>query len=81
MKDVVLHIANGLVTKPENMTVTADETEGELRLKLAVDPDDMGKVIGRGGRTARDIRTILRAVGGYRGTPVNLEITENVKDS
>jgi len=77
MREIVLHIAQGLVTKPDNVTVTAEETDGEYQLKLSVAPEDMGKVIGRGGRTARDIRTILRAVGGYRGKMVNLEIVEN----
>jgi hypothetical protein len=77
MREIVLHIAQGLVTKPDSVTVIEEETEGEFQLKLSVAPEDMGKVIGRGGRTARDIRTVLRAVGGYRGKLVNLEIIEN----
>lgn len=77
MKDLVLHIAKGLVTKPDSVSISAEETGGEVQLKLTVDPEDMGKVIGRSGRTARDIRTILRAVGGYRGKIVNLEIVDN----
>jgi hypothetical protein len=77
MREIVLYIAQGLVTKPESVVVTEDETEGEFQLKLSVAPEDMGKVIGRGGRTARDIRVILRAIGGYRGKLVNLEIVEN----
>lgn len=77
MKDLVLHIAKGLVTKPESVSISAEETDSEVQLRLTVDPEDMGKVIGRSGRTARDIRTILRAVGGYRGKIVNLEIVDN----
>lgn len=77
MKDLVEHIARGLVTKPESVVVSTEETDGEIQLKLTVDPEDMGKVIGRSGRTARDIRTVLRAVGGYRGKTVNLEIVDN----
>lgn len=77
MKDLVLHIAKGLVTKPDDVTVTAEETEEGLQLKLSVAQEDMGKVIGRSGRTARDIRTVLRAAGGYKGKTVNLEIVEN----
>lgn len=77
MKDLVLYIAKNLASNPDKIEVMTAETDGELNLKLCVDPSDMGKIIGKSGRTARDIRTVLRAAAGFAGQQVNLEITEN----
>ena len=78
MKDLVLYIAKNLASNPDKIDVLTADADGELSLKLCVDPSDMGKIIGRSGRTARDIRTVLRAAAGFAGQQVNLEITENV---
>lgn len=77
MRELVLYIAQNLATNPDNVSVLTADVDGELNLKLCVDPTDMGKIIGKSGRTARDIRTVLRAAAGFAGKQVNLEIAEN----
>ena len=57
MKDLLLYIARNLVDDPDAVSVTEIQGEQELTLELRVAPDDMGKVIGRQGRIAKEIRT------------------------
>ena len=63
MKEVLEYIARNLVDDPKGVNVTEERSEGTVILKLVVAPDDVGKVIGRGGRTARAIRDVVRAAG------------------
>jgi predicted RNA-binding protein YlqC (UPF0109 family) len=63
MKELVENIAKALVDQPEQVSVTEIEGEQTTVLELRVAQPDIGKVIGRNGRTARSIRTILGAVG------------------
>ena len=63
MKDLVEMIAKALVDNPEQVLVTEVEGEQTTVLELRVAPSDLGKVIGKQGRTARCIRTLLRATG------------------
>ncbi len=63
MKELVENIAKALVDQPEEVRVTEIEGEQTTVLELRVAQPDIGKVIGRNGRTARSIRTILGAVG------------------
>src|SRR5260370_36707510 len=63
MKDLVESIAKALVDHPEQVQVNAVEGEQVTVLELRVAPDDLGKVIGRQGRTAKSIRTLLGAAG------------------
>jgi predicted RNA-binding protein YlqC (UPF0109 family) len=63
MKELVENIAKALVDQPEEVSVTEIEGEQTTVLELRVAQPDIGKVIGRNGRTARSIRTILGAVG------------------
>jgi len=56
--------------------VTAEEGDRGLVLRLRVDPEDMGRVIGRGGRTARALRTMVRAAGTRSGMSAFVEIVE-----
>lgn len=63
MKELVENIAKALVDDPEQVSVTEIEGEQTTVLELRVAQPDIGKVIGRNGRTARSIRTILGAVG------------------
>ena len=75
MKELLLYMAQNLVDHPDQVTV--DEFEGDpVVLELRVAPDDMGKVIGRGGRIAKEIRAIMKAVAQRRGVRVNVEIVE-----
>jgi uncharacterized protein len=62
VKELLEYLARGLVERPEEVCVTeVQEEDGTLILELAVDPEDYGNVIGRGGRTASALRTIVKA--------------------
>lgn len=76
MKEVLEYLAKHLVDDPESVEVTAVEGERSVILQLRVAPDDMGKVIGKGGRTARAIRSIVRAAGTRQGVSTLVEIVE-----
>ena len=65
MKELLLYIARSLVDHPDQVTVTEVENGDELTLELRVAPEDMGKVIGRQGRIAKEIRTLMRSVRSY----------------
>jgi uncharacterized protein len=76
MKEVLEYIARALVDDPEAVEVTAVEGERSLILQLRVAPDDMGKVIGKKGRIARAIRSVVRAAGTRQGVSTLVEIVE-----
>jgi hypothetical protein len=69
-------LARGLVDDTASVSVQEVENEDGIELELRVAPDDLGKVIGRQGRTARSLRTILAAAGAKRGRRVVVEIVE-----
>ena len=75
MKDLVEHIAKSLVTKPEEVSVTvANEDIKNINLEVRTAPDDMGKVIGKQGRIAKAMRTVLKAAATKEGKKANLDI-------
>ena len=76
MKDLLLYIARSLVQQPDQVTVTEIEGADELTLELRVAPEDMGKVIGRQGRIAKEIRTIVKTVAQRTGEKVTVEIVD-----
>jgi predicted RNA-binding protein YlqC (UPF0109 family) len=76
MKDLIEHIAKSLVDNPEEVSVRAIEGEQSVVLELRVANSDLGKVIGRQGRTARALRTILNAAGVKVKKRYTLEILE-----
>jgi uncharacterized protein len=76
VKEVLEYVAKHLVDDPEAVEVTVVEGERSVILQLRVAPDDMGKVIGKGGRTARAIRSIVRAAGTRQGVSTLVEIVE-----
>ena len=76
MRVLVEQIAKALVDEPEQVSVTAVESEEAVVLELRVAPDDLGKVIGKQGRTARSLRTILGAAGMKLRKRFTLEILE-----
>ena len=76
MKDLVTDIAKALVDHPDDVQVNAIEGEQVTVLELRVAPDDLGKVIGRQGRTAKSIRTLLGAAGMKLKKRFTLEILE-----
>ncbi len=74
MKELLTYIAQNLVDNPDAVSVTEYESEGETVLELRVDPEDMGKVIGRQGRIAKEIRTVVRSVAQRSNKKVSVEI-------
>lgn len=76
MKDYILYIATALVDKPDEVSVTEVSTEQGLVLELRVAKEDLGKVIGRQGRMARVLRTVLSAASARAGQRVLLDIIE-----
>lgn len=77
MKQLVETVCKALVDNPEEVQVTQIDGEQTTILELRVDQSDLGKVIGKQGRTARAIRTILAAAGMKQKRRFNLEIIEN----
>ncbi len=75
MKELLLYIARSLVEHPEQVTVESFEGD-PLVLELRVAPEDMGKVIGRGGRIAKEIRAIMKSVAQRQGVRVSVEIVD-----
>ncbi len=76
MKDLLTYIARNLVEHPQSVDVQETESDGNVVLALRVDPGDMGKVIGRQGRIAKEIRTLLRSVAQRQGKKVSVEIMD-----
>ena len=76
VKDLLLYIARNLVENPDAVTVTEVEGGQELTLELRVAPNDMGKVIGRQGRIAKEIRTLVRSYAQRTGQKVSVDIID-----
>ncbi len=77
MKEFVEFIVKHLVDKPDEVKVEAVDGERTIIFELHVGDGDIGKVIGRGGQTARSIRTLLTAASAKQGKRAVLEILEN----
>ncbi|MCK5056026.1 MAG: KH domain-containing protein [Candidatus Aminicenantes bacterium] len=80
MKELVETVCKSLVDNPEEVKVTQIDGEQTTILELRVHQSDLGKVIGKQGRTARAIRTILAAAGMKQRRRFNLEIIERFDD-
>ena len=76
MKELLLYIAKNLVDDPDQVTVTESEGEVGKVLQLHVAPGDMGKVIGRQGRIAKEIRTVVKTVAQRTGEKVTVDIVD-----
>ena len=76
MKELLTYIAQNLVEHPEQVTVTEHEHLDETVLELRVAPEDMGKVIGRQGRIAKEIRALMRSVAQRQGKRVSVDIMD-----
>ena len=76
MKELLLYMAKNLVDAPEAVTVNEISDEDGTVLELHVASDDMGKVIGRQGRIAKEIRTIVKTVAQRSGEKVTVEIVD-----
>jgi predicted RNA-binding protein YlqC (UPF0109 family) len=75
-KEIVEYLARRLVDEPDAVSVEEIERDGAVVLQLHVAKDDVGKVIGRQGRIARALRTVVRASAARREQRVMLEIVE-----
>ncbi|MEM5947868.1 KH domain-containing protein [Spirochaetia bacterium 38H-sp] len=75
-KELVAYIAKSLVDNPDSVEVTLIEGEKSTILELKVDPNDVGKVIGKHGRIAKAVRTILNAAATKTGKRILLEILD-----
>ena len=74
MKELVEVIASALVDSPEDVVVTETEDEKQIVLNLTVAPEDMVKVIGKQGRIAKAIRTVVRAAGSKGDKKIMVDI-------
>lgn len=74
---VLTYLARQLTREPDAVVVEADQRGGELKLRLHVGPDDMGRVIGRRGRTAQAIRALVAVAGARTETRTNVDIVDD----
>ena len=74
MKELLAYVAKSLVDNPDAVQVKEIDCDGEVILELRVAPEDMGKVIGRQGRIAKEIRAIVRSLAQRKNTRVSVEI-------
>jgi predicted RNA-binding protein YlqC (UPF0109 family) len=77
VKEFLEYVARSLVDKPDAVWVEVDEEDDETILTLGVDQEDMGRVIGRDGRIANAIRSLLRVMAAKDGRHVELEIVSD----
>ena len=76
MRELLEFLARELVDEPDAVEVTESSDDRGTLFTLRVAPDDMGKVIGRSGRTARAIRTVVRAAATRQGVSVHVDIAD-----
>ncbi len=74
---VLTYLARSLARDPEAVVVEAEERGGKVRLQLHVGPGDMGRVIGRRGRTAQAIRALVGVAGARSGVSTNVDIVDD----
>ncbi len=74
LKNLTLHMARAVVSNSEKVQVEEVEGSSMIVLELSVDPNDMGRIIGKDGRVANAMRTLLRTSAAKDGKRVNLEI-------
>ena len=76
MKELLTYIVQNLVEKPDEVSVTEREANGETVFEVRVADGDMGKVIGRQGRIVKEIRILMKAVAQRNGKKVSVEIMD-----
>ena len=79
MQAFLEYVVKGLVRKPEAVSVTSTERAGMTVFELRLDPEDVGKVIGRQGQTINAIRSLLTASSAKKGLRCSVEIVEDKK--
>lgn len=79
LEDLLDHLVRGIVEYPDDVQVSNRALRRGNVLRVQVHPDDLGKVIGRGGRTARALRTVIGSLAGDRHVRVDLLDVDNVR--
>ncbi len=74
MKELLTYLATSLVDNPENITIEEKETDTSITFSVHVDEKDMGKIIGKQGKNAQAIRTIMKAAGSKTDKKVIVDI-------
>ncbi len=80
MKELVEYIVKALVDKPESVVITETEGENVTVLEIRVDKDEVGKVIGKEGRIANAIRTVVKSAGAKQKKRITVEILTQDKE-
>lgn len=81
MEELILYIVRELVDRPGEVEVRAQDQDGGKLFELKVAPEDVGKVIGRDGRTVNALRTLVNAAAQKQGSKARLEILDDRKPS
>jgi len=76
LQNLLVLLVRPIVDEPDRVEVEVSESDTRVDLELRVAPDDIGKVIGRGGRTIRAIRTVVKAASVKVGKRVNVEVAD-----
>lgn len=76
MKELLLYIAKSLVESPDQVSVTERQEDDKTVFELRVAPPDMGKVIGRHGKIAKEIRTLMRSVAQRENKHISVDIID-----
>jgi hypothetical protein len=74
---VVTYLVNSIASEPDSVVINTEERDGAVRFRIHVAPDDMGRVIGRRGRVAQAIRTLVAAAGAREGIQTNVDIVDD----
>ena len=77
--ETLTRVVRLLVDKPDEVDISTSESQGRIALRILVAPEDIGKVIGRQGRTARSLRILGSAMGMAANIAVSLEIVDDVR--
>jgi len=77
MKDLLTYLVSSLVNHPERITIRETAGEKNIAYMVYLDPDDMPRVIGKGGRVANALRILLRAAGGLQDKAIWVDFTRH----
>lgn len=79
MKELLEYIIPNIVNHPEDVVISETESEGTINLSIKVNPEDMGRVIGKSGKVIKAIRQIGRIIAIKRGVRVNIDVVDEGK--
>lgn len=76
MKDLLEYVVKSLVNNPDSVRIDENENDGEVVFEVRVAPEDMGRIIGKGGRIAKAVRSLMKAASFKENKRVNVEIID-----